>query len=148
MAYQKIIQAKIGYALAVTIFTEKELKKIQRVVDTAYRPKTGLNRHFPNRVVQGPSKYYGLAQPPFYITQGYKQLQLLIGTIRNQGDTGKLARASLEFEQQESSYITLILSNITPTTYQEWTPKTWVGSIKEFFLQCKQVSTSMTNGVH
>lgn len=36
MVYHGVIQAKIGYALPVTTFTEQELRKIQRALDVAY----------------------------------------------------------------------------------------------------------------
>ena len=72
MAYHGVIQAKIGYALPVTTFKEPELRKIQRALDIAYRPKIGLNRNFPNALVQGPSLYCGLSQPPLYTIQGHK----------------------------------------------------------------------------
>ena len=78
-----------------------------------------------------------LAQPPLYTIQGSKQLQLLIGTIRNQDDTGDLARAPLEFEQQESGYITPILHADTSTEYQRWSPYTWISSIKQFLSTMK-----------
>ena len=87
-------------------------------MDVAYRPKIGLNQNFPNTVVQGPPQYCGLAQPPFYTIQESKQLQLLIGIIRNEDHTGDLARASLELEQQESGYITPIQHKETQIEYQ------------------------------
>ena len=108
------------------------MRKIQRALDVVYRPKIGLNRNFPNAVVQAPSLYCGLSKPPLYTIQGHKQLQLLLGTIRNQDDTGDLARASLEYEQQESGYIMPILDKNTPINYQKWSPDTWIGSIKSF----------------
>ena len=52
-------------------------------------PKVGLNRNFPTAVFQGPAEYGGLAHPLFYTLQGYKQIQLFMGTIRNEDDTGK-----------------------------------------------------------
>ena len=73
MTYHVILQAKMGYALGVTTFTAKELQKIQRVADMAYRPKLGLNRSFPNAVFQGPTEYGGLGNIPFYTLQGYKK---------------------------------------------------------------------------
>ena len=106
-------------------------------MDVAYRPKIGLNRNFPNAVVQGSTQYCGLAQPTFYTIHGSKQLQLLIGTIRKKDDTGDLACAPLELEQQESGYITPILSKETQIEYQMWSPSTWISSIKRFL-------TSMT----
>ena len=95
MAYHGVLQAKIGYVLAVATSTERELRKIQRTADVAYWPKIGLNRKFPNAVIHGSLMYCGLSHPPFYFQQGYKQLQLLIGTIRNKDDTGDLAKVSL-----------------------------------------------------
>ena len=137
MAYHGVLQAKIGYALAVTTFTKPQLQKIQRTVDVAYGPKIGLNRNFPNSVVQGPTQYCGLTQPPLYTIQGSKQLKLLIGTIRNQDDTGALAQASLELEQQESGYITPILHADTSIEYRRWSPNTWNSSIKQFLSKMK-----------
>ena len=57
MAYHGVQQAKIDYALAVITFTEPQLRKIQRKADVAYRSKIGINRNFPNAIVQGPTQY-------------------------------------------------------------------------------------------
>ena len=146
MAYHGVLQAKIGYALAVTTFTEPQLRKIQRTADIAYRPKTGLNINFPNTVVQGPTQYCGLAQLPLYTIQGSKQLQLLIGTIRNQDNTGALAQASLELEQQESGYITPILHADISTEYQQWSLNIWISSIKQFLSHMKGTFQFTING--
>ena len=72
MAYHGILQTKIGYALAVTTFTKKQLRKIQRAADVVYKPKIGLNRNFPSAVLQGQTDFCGLAHPPFYTQQGFK----------------------------------------------------------------------------
>jgi len=144
MAYHVVIQAKIGYVLPVTTFSKPELRKIQRALDVTYRPTIGLNRNFPNAVVQGPSLYCSLSQPSLYTIQGHKQLQLLLGIIRNQDDTGDLARASLEYEQQGSRYIIPILDKDTPTRYQIWSPETWIGSIKTF-LQTMDATVKIYN---
>ena len=74
MAYHGVLQAKIVYALAVTTFIEPQLRKIQRTADVAFRPKIGLNRNFPNAIVQGPTQYCGLVQTPLCMIQGSKQL--------------------------------------------------------------------------
>jgi len=83
MVYHVILQAKVGYALGVITFTAKELKKIQRVADVAYRPKIGLNRNFPNAVFQGPLEYGGRGNILFYINE------------LGQGLTSGLPRSSL-----------------------------------------------------
>ena len=63
--------------------------------------KVVLNRNFPTAVFQGPVEYGGLAHLLLYTQQGYKQIQLLVGTIRNEDDTGKLIKAFLAYEQQK-----------------------------------------------
>ena len=95
-------------------------------------PKVGLNRNFPTAVFQGPAEFGGLAHPPFYTLQGYKQIQLLMGTIRNEDDTGKLIKASLAYEQQESGYVTPIFhtsTGSTPIPISQYTP-TYQGTAK------------------
>ena len=131
MVYHGFLQEKIGYALAVTTFTERELRKIQRTEDVAYRPKIGLNRNFPNAVFHGPLDFGGLETISLHTIQGYKQTQLLIGSIRNQDEAGKLIMASLQYEQMESGYITPILKLETSITYQKWATLTWIGCIKK-----------------
>ena len=88
MAYHGILQTKIGYALAVTTFTELQLKNIQRAADIAYKQKNDLNRNFPGAVMHGPYEICRLSHPPFYTQQGFKQIQLMIGSIKNKDDTG------------------------------------------------------------
>ena len=105
---------------------------LQWRADSAYKPKIGLNRNFPPEVFHGPLKFGGLETIPLHTLQGYKQIQLFIGSIRNQDEAGKLGIASLKFEQMESGYITPIMNSGTPITYQKWAPSTWVGSIKNF----------------
>ena len=95
-------------------------------------PKVGLNRNFPTAVFQGSAEYGGLAHPPLYTLKGYKQIQLLMGTIRKEDGTGKMMKASLAYEQQESGYVTPILHTISTTKYQRWAEATRVGTIKTF----------------
>ena len=64
--------------------------------------------------------------------QGFKQIQLLIGSLRNRDEAGDLILATLQYEQMESGYTTPLLSKNTPTTYQKWSPPTWIGSVKTF----------------
>ena len=69
--------------------------------------------------------------------QGYKQIQLMIGSIRNKDEASKLILASLKYKQMELGYITLILNDNTPITYQKWSPPTWIGSVKFFLSNMK-----------
>ena len=108
MVYHGILQTKIGYALAVPTFTEKELKKIQRAADIAYKPIVGLNKNFPSAVLQGPNEFCRLAHPLFYTQKDLKKIQMILGTIRNKDDTGEYITAPLELEQQEAGHTTPI----------------------------------------
>ena len=91
-----------------------------------------LNRKFPTEVLQGPPEFNGLSTIPLITTQGFKQSQLLIGSLRNDDDTGKLASATLKFEQIDSGLTTPILKKTTTPTYQTWTTPTWISSLKTF----------------
>ena len=135
MAYFGILHAKVGYALGDSTFTEKELAPLQWKADSAYRLKFGLNRNFPKAVFHGPLEFGGIETIPLHTIQGYKQTQLLIGSIRNQDEVGKLIMASLQYEQMESGYITPILKSETSITYQNWATPTWIGSLKKFFMR-------------
>ena len=132
MAYFGILHAKVGYAMGVSTFSESDLATLQWKADSAYKPKIGLNRNFPREVFHGPSDYGGLSNISLYSMQGFKQIQLLIGSIRNQDEASKLILASLQYEQIESGYITPLLSAQTETTYQKWSPPTWIESVKTF----------------
>jgi len=78
--------------------------------------------------------------------QGYKQPQLLLGTIRNRDDTGNHTKVSLEYEEQKSGYIVPLLSRKAPPTYPKWSPPTWIGSIKNSYTQYTHKYTHMTDG--
>ena len=118
MAYHGVLQAQLGYSLGTTTFTKQQLQPIQTIIDQAYKPKIGLNRKFPTEVLQGPPEFNGLSTIPLITTQGFKQTQLLIGSLRNDDDTGKLTSATLQYEQIDSGLTTPILQTTTTLTYQ------------------------------
>ena len=113
MAYHGVLQAQLGYSLGTTTFTTQQLKPIQTITDQAYKPKIGLNRNFPTAVLQGPLEYNGLSTTPLITTQGFKHTQLLIGSLRNEDDTGNLTNATLQYEQLKSGLTTPILRQST-----------------------------------
>jgi len=131
MAYHAILSPQIGYSLETMTFEDEDLKKIQAYANNAYKPKIGLSRKFPIAVLQGSTCYCGLDHPEFYTTRGYKQLQLLVESLRNKDETGDLIKASLEYEQLNAGCMAPILE-ATTLSYQKWTKFTWIGSIKIF----------------
>ena len=87
MAYHQVLLAMVTYPMAVTTMTAKDMTDMQVVMDRTYKTKMHLNRHFPNEVYRGSERYGGLSIAPLITHQGYKQIQLLIGSLRN-GDSG------------------------------------------------------------
>ena len=132
MAYFGILHTNVRYALGVSTFTETDLAPLQWKADSASKPKIGLNINFPAAVFRSPLEFGGLETIPLHTIQGYKQIQLFIGSIRNQDEAGKLSMASLKFEQMESGYIAPIMNSRTSITYQKWATPTLVGSIQKF----------------
>ena len=96
MAYHRILLPMITYPLAVTTFTKKDTKQMQTLTDKTYKTQMKLNRNFPQAVYRGTPRYGGLGVVPITTHQAYKQIQLLIGSIKNGDSGGDLAQQSLE----------------------------------------------------
>ena len=91
-----------------------------------------MDRKFQTEVLQGPPEFNDLSTIPLITTQGFKQSQLLIGSLRNDDDTGKLASSTLKFEQIDSGLTTSILMKTITPTYQTWIALTRISSFKTF----------------
>ena len=115
MAYFGILHAKVGYAMGVSTFTESDLSPLQWKVYSVFKQKIGLNMNFPSDVSHGPSDYGSLGNISLYTMQGYKQIQLLISSIRNKDEAGELIMASLQYEQMELGQIFKQINKITVT---------------------------------
>ena len=96
----------------------------------------GMNRHFPNAVYRGMPRYGGLAVAPLSTHQGYKQLQLLVGSVRNGDSGGDMVIQSQEYLQLEAGISTSILNPQQHDKHAVWLTKTWLTSVRQFLLQC------------
>ena len=119
MAYHRILLPNITYPLEVTTFTKKDTKQMQTLTDKTYKTQMKLNRNFPQAVYRGTPRYGGLGMVPITTHQAYKQMQLLIGCIRNGDSGGDLAQQSLEYLQLEAGTSKSVL-HPTHRTYQKF----------------------------
>ena len=113
-AYHNVLIPKICYPFATTTLTEKEFKGLHVIVDKVYLQRAGgLNRHFPLEILHGPSEYGEIEHKTLYDRQGMAQLKLHIGSIRNNEDSAKLVKTSLEITQLELGLGTPIMERTT-----------------------------------
>ena len=122
--------------MAVTIITENEFQPMQTLLDKTYKNNMGLNRHFPNAVYRGTPRYGGLAVAPLSTHQGYKQIQLLIGSVRNGDSGGDMVTQSQEYLQLEAGTPISILNPHKQDAHKAWLTQTWLTSVRTFLLQC------------
>ena len=122
----------IQYSFGATTLSEQQLRKIRSIAEAAFLPKAGMNRNFPRAVLRGPAKYGGANDPSFYTVKGYKQLQYLIGHIRNEDDIGTMIIQEIEFLQVISGIGNQIMERDTGITWIQWTEPTWCSDVKKF----------------
>ena len=132
IAYQGVLQAQLRYSPVTTTFIKTQLQPIQTIIDQAYKPETGLNKKFPTEVFQGPQEFNRLSTIPLITTRGYKQTQLLIGSLQNDNDTEKLTTTTLQYKQLDSGQTTPILGKRTTLDYQKGTKQLGSAPSKHF----------------
>ena len=136
MAYHRVLLAMVTYPMAITTMTTQDMEDMQVVMDRTYKTNMHLNRHFPNAVYRGTERYGGLNISPLSTHQGYKHIQLLIGSMRNGDSGGDLAIQSLEYSQLEGGTSTSILHPVQGEPREKWLQKTWLTSIRKTLLDC------------
>ena len=103
-----------------------------------------LNRNFPHAVYRGTPCYGGLGIVSLTTHQAYKQIQLLIGSIRNGDSGGDLALKSLEYLQLEAGTSNSVLSPTPDDNTHNWLTTTWLTSVQRALLEC-EVQIKVTN---
>ena len=130
-AFQLYLSPKIGYALPVSMFTFQESNYIQAPALMVTLPKLKLNRNTARAIIHGPSDYGGLTIRHVYGEQGYGQLRLLLGHLRNKDHTGELIRISLSYLQLLVGSTKLAL-NLPYSKYAGWIESSWLTSVWAF----------------
>ena len=140
-AYKTVYVPMIAYSLGVTTLPENKLNKLQLMAEEAYLPKIGMNRKFPKRVLRGPQEYGGMGDPSYYTIQGYKQLQLLIGHVRDNDEVGTMIRQEIELLQITAGVSKPIMHRESDSEWKHWVEPTWITAIKTFL-------TGINAGLH
>ena len=98
--------------------------KKKRPVEGQKRPVEGI--------FSGPHQYGGYGDPALYTIKGYKQIQFLIGHIRNKDDIGKMIKQELEQLQLSAGIEKPIMQRGVTDKWTRWVEPTWVTDIKRF----------------
>ena len=118
-----------------TTFTYKQIQNLQIKADKYYISKLGFSSKFPRVILRASHKYGGFKQSTLLMTQIYKQLQMLLGSLRDKNETGKLLESSLAYTQLEAGITTPILSQHTSPIFLQYTKRMWIHSVKESLQQ-------------
>ena len=112
--------------------SNKQLTIIQSIAKAESLPKIGFNRKSPKTVLRGPHQYGGYGDPALYTVKGYKQLQFLIGHLRNKDDIGKMLKQKLEYLQLTAGIKQPVMQRGVPYIWIRWVEPTWMTDIKQF----------------
>ena len=132
MAYNMYFMPKIGYALSISTFSEKECTFIQAPALSIVLPKMKNNRNTARCIVHGPARLGGLMLRNVYCEQGLGQLKLFLDHIRNKdhvGDTIIVAMSTL----QPRIGSTVPFLSLPFMRYAKWEVPTWLSSLWQFF---------------
>jgi hypothetical protein len=81
-----ILDAQIQYPLMATLFTRKDLEKIDRPITWLKCAALGLNKHFPRAVLHGPMEMGGMGLPTKVSTTAVQRINYFLYHVR-QGTT-------------------------------------------------------------
>ena len=108
-AYETILYPKVTYSFNTTTLTHQQLHNLQKSANKYYIPKIGFNAKFPGIVLTASYKYGGFKQSSFLLGQIHKQLQMFLGCIRDNNETGDLIETTVAYTQLEAGYVKPLL---------------------------------------
>ena len=82
-----------------------------------------------------------MGDPSYYTIQGYKQLQLLIGHVRDNDEVGTMIRQEIELLQITAGVSKPIMHRESDSEWKHWVEPTWITAIKTFL-------TGINAGLH
>ncbi len=94
-SYMTYLRPRLQYPLPCSSLTQAQCQKIQAPALSALLPKLHLNQHTPHAVIFGSHQLGGLGLPDLYTDQGHGQLNLLIGHLGLNDETGQLIRIAM-----------------------------------------------------
>jgi hypothetical protein len=98
-SYMQYLRPKLIYPLPCSSLTQKQCQHVQAPALAALIPKLHANRHTAHVILFGGYRYGGLNLPDLYTDQGYGQLRLLIGHIKQGDDIGNLTLVAMSHLQ-------------------------------------------------
>ncbi len=110
--------------------TEDDCNKLLTPIVKAALPKLHINRNTARSIVHGPLILGGMALPNLFTVQGIDKLQLFLGHLRLENDTGKLIRIDLSYVQLLTGSSSFFLNK--PYNNYKWVEWGWVTSFWSF----------------
>jgi hypothetical protein len=110
--------------------TEDDCNKLLTPIVKAALPKLHINRNTARSIVHGPLILGGMALPNLFTVQGIDKLQLFLGHLRLENDTGKLIRIDLSYVQLLTGSSSFFLNK--PYNNYKWDEWGWVTSLWSF----------------
>jgi hypothetical protein len=129
-AYIQHLLPKVRFQLPVLSLSQKECDKLTSVALAAFLPKVHVNRNTARSIVHGPFSLGGLAIPNLYTLQGIDKLNMFLGHLRLQDETGQLIAIDLGYIQLITG-ATKFFFQEDPTRYH-WVSRGWITSLWEF----------------
>jgi hypothetical protein len=128
--YKMIWKARLGYPLAITTFTNKQLWRIEKESVGSILSGLGLNRAFPRAVTHASEEMGGIGITPLWVEQGIKKIQLIQKHVRARTHVGSLLLIALGWHQLDSGVSEPVWSTTKRVlTYAE---PTWMSSVTGF----------------
>jgi hypothetical protein len=129
-AYIQHLLPKVRFQLPVLSLSQKECDKLTSVSLAVFLPKVHVNRNTARSIVHGPFSLGGLAIPNLYTLQGIDKLNMFLGHLRLQDETGQLIAIDLGYIQLITGATKFFLQE-DPKKYN-WVSRGWITSLWEF----------------
>ena len=123
----------IGYPLACSSMTKKQLDKIQRKAMSIIVARCGYNRNTKKEILYGPLNMGGANFRHLYVQQGVGQVTMFIRHWRLQSTAGKLLRVAMSWFQQQTGVSFPILEK--PKIALPHLESKWIASLRDFLAE-------------
>ena len=120
----------VGYPLACSSLTRKQLDDVQRKAMSIMVARCGYNRNTKKEILYGPLELGGANFRSLYVQQGVGQAITFLKHWRLRSTAGKLLRIAVAWFQQQAGVSFSLLHDVTtPLPHLE---SKWIGSLRQF----------------
>ena len=131
MAYSQGIMKSLDFPTGPSLLTHKQCQHIQAPALHTCLRKNGIVSTISRSVVHGPHRYGGLNFQCLGTENGIQKIELLLGHIRKDDETGRLLKVALGCLQQEVG-ISYPVLEAPFQVYQSLVTKSWLRIVWEF----------------